>query len=222
MNDTAHKIREFLEANRGKIDKIKTSLSKPFYGSYLEEKNYRKKLKSELKQVRKNIASAETLFENNSTFDCISLLTFLKNYLSLKEQEEYTLIGDSTHNFDTSSYTTIRTNTYRESYYIVTTSSNAENLINNEILSHCFQICDIDDFLSKCNDDKYICMEQKTNYSLLKKEKLNPIFKKYPYLEDAAYELVDLKIDHPEYTDEQRLNIVYSNLQKSKTKTLTR
>ena len=65
-------------------------------------------------------------------------------------------------------------------------------------------------------------MEQQDRYSLLKKEKLNQIFKNYPYLEDVAYDLVDLKIENPEMTDRERLNMVYLKSKKNKTYSLKR
>ncbi len=220
---TVFKIKEYLEANRIKKDNIKKKLSKTYPMSISEEKKYRKKLKNELKQVRKNIADAETLFEKYSTFDSASLLIFLEKYLSIIENEEYALIGDDNYHFDISNYKFVNTNTYGEQYYIITTEANCDILENSSpILPYCFQTCDIDDFLSECKDGKYIYMEQQDRYSLLKKEKLNQIFKNYPYLEDVAYDLVDLKIENPEMTDRERLNMVYLKSKKNKTYSLKR
>lgn len=102
-------------------------------------------------------------------------------------------------------------------YNIITTVHNKRKLEDMGDSGSCGGTTDdIEDYLSVCEDDKYLCLSNASLYTLLCGPRLNKIYNDYPYMRDLAFDLVDLKIENPYMSDEDRLNKILSDLQKKK------
>lgn len=208
---------ELCKSSQEKIFKELDSMPNGFLNFTNAELRTRKKeLKSRLKQLRVNMSASQDLFEKYTTFDSDIFLPFLVSYLSLKENEQYALIEDiEEDNFALAIATdTYPFNLFGECYNVITTVSNEEKINKQESFGMCFgDTDDIDDFLSVCEDKKYICLQSYDEYTLLDGINLDSDFNKYPYLLDLAYELVDLKLSNPDLGDKDRLNAMLSKAQ---------
>lgn len=181
-------------------------------------KKRRKVIKNRLKKIRNNVKMCKRLLENYTTFDADIFLPFLRDYLTLKENENYEILLDVEElDFGMAIATkTYPLNLYGTHYNIVTTEENYEILEDNQDSWSLADIDDIDDYLDNLDNDKYVCLEDEDEYTLLCGMKLDSDFKSYPYLYDVANELVDLKLSNPDMSDEERLESVLDKLRKKK------
>lgn len=182
----------------------------------------KKILKSEIKELWKNLKKVDRIrkqcndiFTKYSTIDSDILLNFLPKYMSKIENEEYILLKD----IEIEDYRLIPTGKTiipyfdTDTYHIITTKSNSELLKNNETESWFTDGVsdDLDEYLNVIKDNKYLCLENYINYNLLYGVDLDEDFKKYPYLEDLGYQIVDLKLKNPELDDNTILNTILNN-----------
>lgn len=209
-------IKLYLELCYEQYDKIDRYIKRTTFEFFSSE---RKEAKKQLRQVELNIRKTLSNLESLSTFDCDSFLPFLKDYLSIVEDEEYVLLA----NVQEDDYImAMVTHTYPLSlfsdyYNIITTASNAEKLQMQKVSGTTdADTDDIRKYLSVCDDEKYICLKSKERYSLLNGTALNKNFSSYPYLLDVAYKLADLKLKKSELTNEARLNIILSEAKTNK------
>lgn len=209
-------IKLYLELCYEQYDKIDKYIKNSSIGFWSSE---RKEAKKQLRQIKLNIKSVLDELESLSTFDCNSFLLFLKDYLSIVEDEEYVLL-DNVQEDDF--IMAIATHTYplslfSNNYNIITTVSNAKELqMQKDYGMTGGDTDDIEEYLSVCDDEKYICLEDDESYSLLDGTTLDEDFSSYPYLLDVAYELVDLKLKKSELTDEELFNIILSEAKTNK------
>ncbi|MCX4364525.1 MAG: hypothetical protein OSJ70_01945 [Bacilli bacterium] len=184
-----------------------------------ELKIEKKKLKQQLTIIRARIQKCLKILEDGVVFEKRDLLKFLPKYLSLKEKELYVLMPNVTEddflmNLITKTYFL---NVFSTKYNIVTTVHNKNKLENQGQSGLCGgETDDIKDYLSICENEKYICLSDAPQYSLLNGTELNELFSGYPYIRDLAFDLIDLKLENPFMSDEERLNIILRDLQKKK------
>ncbi len=142
------------------------------------------------------------LITKYSKFNSSDLLPFLVNYLSSVKQEEYVCIKREDNYF-------LLFDCY---YNIITTTNNIEE-INNLEKSYGESTLDL---LDELNNSDYICLEAEEEYSLLDGFDLSEYFEYYPCLKEAAYRLVDLKLENSSITDKERLDIIIKNINSKK------
>ena len=193
-----------------RLDKMKVG----FFDSK-ELKKKRNDLKHDLRIIKFRIGKCTGILEQNTLFNKRLFLNFLVKYLSLREGEEYTVMTiteeDVALEIATKAYGCFRTE-----YQIVTTKSNKEKLerMGNQGTFGA-TTNDIDEYLNVCKDKKYLYFsERESQCSLLNGASLKEEFGKYPYLRDVAYELVDLKLQNPDMSDEGRLKEVLISIKK--------
>lgn len=177
-------------------------------------KKRRRIIKKRLKGIRANVRTLKNLLEDYTTFDRDIFLPFLREYLTIKECENYELLLD-VEEMDLGMALATKTyplNLYGDHYDIVTTDYNKEILEDAQDSWSLADIDDVDDFLSNLDDDKYICLEESDAYTLLDGLKLNEDFSSYPYLYDLATELIDMKLSNPRISDKERLENVLNDL----------
>lgn len=199
-----------------KLNKIEIKLFDP---NRKELKKERKNLKDQLKIIKKRIRKCIDILEEGSTFKRDDFLRFLPKYLSLKEREIYVLMDEVVEdNFCMEmAAKTYPWGFFSEKYNIITTVHNKRKLENMGDSGSCGGTTDdIEDYLSVCEDDKYLCLSNASLYTLLCGTRLNKIYSSYPYMRELAFDLVDLKIENPYMSDEDRLNKILSDLQKKK------
>ena len=206
-------VKEYLRRLLGQRHLITTELE-----SKSNSFSVKKELQSHFKQIQKEIENVMTLLETYTTFNNRDMLIFLRKYLSIKENEKYILIGNDDYQASIQSdYLSCETNTFGETYTIITTLANGYKLLNYAENNASFDFSsDVSDFLYAAQDDKYICLETKDTQTLLKGLHLSKTYSSYPYLEDVAYELIDLKLATPSLSDRGRLEAVYANLKNEK------
>lgn len=209
-------IKKYLEICSAQYDMIDKYIKNSSISFFSAE---RKKLKKQLKEINSNIKIAVKKLESCTIFERNSFLQFLKEYLTLIEGEKYVLLDNVQEDDFLMAYATntYPLNLFSNYYNIITTTSNAEKL--KMAKKHGMtggDTDDIKDFLSVCENRKYICLEKTDNYSLLDGTTLNKDFSAYPYLLNLAYELIDLKLERSELSDKERLNFILSKLQENK------
>lgn len=191
-----------------------------------ELKKERKELKEKLKNINIKIQKCIDIFEKGTTFERDIFLKFLARYLSLKERVVYVLMDNVREDDFYTSIATVHMSmannaypvgTFSKKYNIVTTIHNKQKLENQEFNGSCGGTTDnIKDYLSVCEDGRYLCLMDDSLYTLLNGVKLRKSFAKYPYMHELAYNLVDLKMANPMMDDEERLNEILYNLQQKK------
>lgn len=160
-------IKLYLELCYEQYDKINKYMKNSSLGFWSSE---RKEAKKQLRQIKLNIKSTLAELESLSTFDSASFLLFLKDYLSIVEGEKYVLLDNvQEDNFTMAIAThTYPLNLFSNYYNIITTVSNAEELqMQKDYGMTGGDTDDIGEFLSVCDDEKYICLEDDESYSLL-------------------------------------------------------
>lgn len=201
------------------FDKLNNIEIKLFDPNRKELKKERKKLKNQLKLIKGRIRKCVDILEEGSTFNREDFLKFLPKYLSLKEGEVYVLIDEVVAD---DFYMEVAAKTYpwglfSEKYNVITTVHNKRKLEDIGDNGSCGGTTDdIEDYLSVCEDGKYLCLSDASLYTLLSGTRLNKIYSAYPYMRELAFDLVDLKIENPYMSDEERLNKILSDLQKKK------
>ncbi|MDE6292519.1 MAG: hypothetical protein K2L98_02430, partial [Bacilli bacterium] len=159
------------------------------------------------------------VLERYTVFEKEMFLKFLTKYLSLKEGEVYVLM-DNVVEDDFAMAVATKTyplNVFSVQYNIVTSVHNKFALESQGSHGSCGGTTDnITDYLLGCADGKFVCLKNCSVYSLLAGTKLRKCFSKYPYMRDLAFELVDLKLQNPFISDDERLNKVLGDLQKKK------
>lgn len=220
------------------LDSIQIKLFDP---NRKDLKKERKALKDKLKTIRSKIQKSLDIFEEATTFEKDIFVKFLAKYLSLKEREVYVLKENVVEDDFGMSVATGRyqkrliygsllddtcmaaamgvypTDLFSKKYNIIASVNNKKKLEEQESCgSSGGNTDDIKDYLSVCKDGKYLCLRDMSFYSLLNGVNLKKCFAKYPYIRDLAFELIDLKLQNPFMSDEERLNKVLGDLQKKK------
>ena len=180
-----------------------------------ELKQKRNNLKDQLRIIKFRIGKCVEILEQNTTFNKRLFLNFLVKYLTLREGVEYVVMDiTEIHYFFT---VKIMLPIYEE-YKVITTVDNKKKIQkqNSNVLDGgCTD--DIDSLLEVCNDKKYLCLpddKDEVKYNLLKGASLSECFGRYPYLREAAYELVDLKLQNPSLSDAERLSKILRDYSK--------
>jgi len=140
----------------------------------------------------------EDLISYYSTYDTKDFALFMKNFLILTEGN-YELTEVNVHDYD---------NRYSKNntYYMISDSATKEyvtNNINNE--------ADLTYFLDFHADEDVTFFDTKFVYPFDRKLRIKSEFSKYPRLEEAIYELIDLKLDNPGISDIKRFHVVLEN-----------
>lgn len=198
-----------------RLDSIEIKLFDP---KRKELKKERRELNEKLKNIRIKIQECTNILEKGTTFKRGIFLEFLARYLSLKE-EDYVLMDSVV---EDNLYMEVATqiyplNTYSKKYNIIASVHNKQKLKNQGINGSCGGTTDnIKDYLSICEDGKYLCLSDASVYTLLYGTRLKKCFAKYPYMQELAFDLIDMKIANPMMADEERLNQILDDLQKKK------
>lgn len=215
-------IRDYLNECARVENNLEKELNEMYIGLFSPKRHELKKrkavIKSRLKRIRNNIRLCLNLLEKYTTFNDDIFLPFLRDYLSLKEDEKYELLLDVEElNFGMALITkTYPLNLYGDHYNIVTTEENRDILMECQDSCSFADIDDINDYLENLDNDKYICLEDSNCYTLLDGLDLSSDFENYPYLFDVANELVDMKLANPDMCDEERLESILDALRKKK------
>ncbi len=193
------------------FDKIQNLEIKFFDPNKKKLKLEKKKLKKQLTTIRMRIQKCMKIIEDGSSFEKDDLLRFLPRYLSLKEGELYVLIEDVNADLINSSHFP---NHHNMKYNVITTIHNKIKLESLKEKNR--RVYDLQQYLSTCENKKYVCLSDNIRYFLLNGIDLNEFFSGYPYIRDLAFDLIDLKLENPYMSDEERLNKVLQYLQKKK------
>lgn len=183
-----------------------------------ELKQKRNDLKKQLRIIKFRIENCVGILEKNTTFNRRLFLNFLVKYLTLREGVEYAVMtvteDDVALGIATKTYGCMSTE-----YEIITTTDNKSKLESKgDQGTFGATTDDINDYLKVCKDKKYLCFsEEETQFTLLRGSSLSKEFAKYPYFRNLAFDLVDLKMQNPNMSDEERLKAILNSVQKKMT-----
>lgn len=144
----------------------------------------KKKIKIKRKRFNRLYEDIKKCYERTELkFSSLNLAKFLASYLSIKEQEEYTVVEDK-----------------------MVSSGNIVLLkANEEILQEQINTGNPMNVINYCDQNNSIWLDIRTDYSLLNTLRLSDNFDEYPYLKEVAFDLVNLSLANARKENEERL-----------------
>ena len=154
-----------------------------------------------IRKLQDALGKLEDLISYYSTYDTKDFALFMKNFLILTEGD-YELTEVNVKDYNRYG----RNNTY----YMISDPATKEyvtNNIDNE--------ADLTYFLDFHAEEDVTFFDTKFVYPFDRKLRMKNDFSKYPRLEQAIYELIDLKLDNPAISDIKRFHVVLENTLRS-------
>lgn len=179
-----------------------------------EKSRIRRDCKGRLKDLQREIDDTLDLLMDYTTFDAKVILPVIAKFLSISEDEEFGLMSDVTFNDDGEVFTAKPVRFKGITYYIITTLSNIDflekirfNPVYNSKIS-------IEKYLSALDDNNYICIEKTKKINILDGVFLDESFANYPELIRLGYAIVNLKLRHPEFTDDDVFDAILTTVRR--------
>ena len=185
-----------------------------------ERKDYRKRihlLREDLDSERNKVKKITKELNTLSTFDSDFILPIIKDYVSDVEGEEYYLIKIKEDDYDDYYYPSgnavespIISRRFGSTFNIITTLENKstlENSISQKYLSN---------YLDLIKNNKYVCLDDTKTQTLLNGLELSELFTSYPYLKDFSIELLNMRLENPNISNDEIKDKLSNNVHTKK------
>ena len=154
-----------------------------------------------VQKLQNALNKLEDLISYYSTYDTKDFALFMKNFLTLTEGDFVsTKIVVEDERYDKSEPKK------KNTYYMVSDKASSEFVkghVRNEI--------ELTYFLDFHANEDVTFFDKKFVFPFNRKLRIKSEFSKYPRLEEAIYELIDLKLDNPAISDIKRFHVVLEN-----------
>jgi len=211
--------RELIDCRNRLFKQLRVSLRKldSLNESYFTNTKEKRILKERIEEINYKLNQIEQIVHQSTNFKSYDFYEFLKKFLVLTEEdyEAYVLRIADSYSEETLFEKVIREKAWKKGIrlddvpgkwcYIVSDKTTREFIEDN-----IYDDDQLEEFMDNINDGTIIIDTYYTRFfdkgPIMKKE-----YKKHPRLKTAIYELINLKIKHPELTDQERFNKVLDN-----------
>lgn len=149
-----------------------------------------------IKSIKERIDEINTIFKETGTFKSDGFATFLAQFLTLTEGE-----------FVKTTFIPTKDGKDGEATFYLVSSPETKELLRETIKTK----SDLTKFIYSNSPEDVTKIKGKYVYPFRKNLRMKPKYAKHYRLKYAIYELMQLKYDHPDMTDEERYTIVLEN-----------